>query len=87
MNTLIAQVLREYGSCIRGDWSTIDGRSVRAELEAVATALDGGGVEVFPDHPVAEYTIFDWRERLGMCPAGLGHWTDYCDEDCASSRT
>lgn len=69
-------ILREYGEAFRGDWSpeTIDGRSVRSELSDIATWIEG-------DYPGDEAA----RERLGICPAGKGHWDWlYCDEDCGA---
>lgn len=63
------QALREYGSCIRGDWGDIDGRGVRDDLDELASALEG-----------EDKTIEQWREQLGMCPSGEGHWTRHCQE-------
>lgn len=70
----LPEILREYGQAFRGDWSSdaIDGRSVRDEMDDIAGWLEVG----FPGDKPA-------RERLGICPAGLGHWSWlYCDDDC-----
>ena len=64
------QALREWASAIRGDWSDIDGRSVKAELNAVADAISGGAQ--------AAWTIDQWRTDMGLCPSGEGHWTRHC---------
>jgi hypothetical protein len=65
MNAL-AQALNEYGAAIRGDWSQIDGRSVRDVLEQFASAVDGG--------PESEWSLDKWRNELGVCLDGGGHW-------------
>lgn len=67
--------LREYGSAIRGDWGSIDGRSVRGDLDRLADALEGRGA-------AAEYDLTYWREDLGICPQGGGHWVDHCGDEC-----
>lgn len=72
----LPQVLREYGSAFRGDWSStaIDGRSVRDEMDEIA-----GWVEK-PETYIGDTKA---RESLGICPAGEGHWSWlYCDDDC-----
>lgn len=62
--------LREWASAIRGDWGDIDGRSVKAELNGIADAIEGVG------H--ADWTIERWREDLSLCPSGEGHWRRHC---------
>lgn len=72
----LPQVLREYGEAFRGDWSSdaIDGRSVRDELDEVAAWI--ASPDTYPGDAGA-------RERLGICPAGNGHWSWlYCDDEC-----
>ena len=66
--SIASEVLREYGAAIRGDWSDVDGRTVRDDLERIA-------IEV--DNPV--YTIEALRGSLGLCPRGGGHWNYWCD--------
>ena len=68
----IAKVLREYGSAIRGDWGSIDGRSEQYSINEFADAITSPG----------EYTTAQLRERADICPHGDGHWTDYCDDSC-----
>jgi hypothetical protein len=63
-------MLNEYGAAMRGDWGSIDGRGVRSNLGDVA-----GWITSRP-YPGDEKA----RERLGLCPAGWGHWVDHCDE-------
>lgn len=70
----LPQILREYGSAFRGDWSStaIDGRSVRDEMDDIASWVEAD----YPGDTEA-------RERLGICPQGQGHWSWlYCDDDC-----
>jgi len=71
----IAQVLREYGSCLRGDWSDFDGRSARWVLDAFADELAGKR----EPHDLAFH-----RLDIGMCPDGNGHWSRrHCSvEEC-----
>lgn len=71
----LPNVLREYGQAFRGDWSSgaIDGRSVRDEMDDIAIWVEKGA---YPGDDAA-------RDRLGICPAGQGHWAWlYCDDDC-----
>lgn len=76
----LPSILREYGQAFRGDWSSgaIDGRSVRNEMDDIATWID---TNTYPGDEAA-------RERLGICPHGRGHWSLlYCDDDCAEEPT
>lgn len=67
----VAQILTEFGSAIRGDWGSIDGRSVRDGMDRVAASLRSG-----------EATIASMRGDLDLCPSGEGHWTEYCNRRC-----
>jgi len=84
MSAPLAQALREYGAAFRGSWGDIDGRSVQGEMQAFASAVEGG--------PEAEWSLFKWRDDLGLCPDGGGHWSGgwhgFCetDEGCPSLR-
>jgi len=69
----VAKVLCEYGEAIRGDWGSIDGRGERSTIQEFAAAILEPG----------SYTIEDLRSQADICPNGYGHWTQYCDEDCA----
>lgn len=73
----LPKILREYGHAFRGDWSssTIDGRSVLGEMNDVADWIEQPAT--YPGDKGA-------REKLGICPAGDGHWELYCDDDCAA---
>jgi hypothetical protein len=57
--------MREYASAIRGDWSNFDGRSERDVIEEWAAEIETPN----PDH-----TLPWWRNQLGLCPDGNGHW-------------
>ena len=59
---------------MRGDWSNVDGRTMRSDLEEVADAIDN------PEADIASI-----RVSLGICPFGGGHWLDYCVETCNDS--
>lgn len=65
----VAQALSEFGAAIRGDWS-IDGRAIRSQLDLLVDYLR---------YPEQTPTIADLRSKLGICPAGEGHWTHYCE--------
>ena len=69
----IATVIREYGQAMRGDWSEIDGRWVRDDMDTIARWISGDA-----------YYVSDLcgRESLGLCPSGRGHWDHHCDLDC-----
>ncbi|MBT2587972.1 hypothetical protein [Arthrobacter sp. ISL-95] len=69
----VAGCLREYGSALRGSWGDIDGRSEQMSLNVLAMAID---------NPIG-FDVLSMREALGVCPAGHGHWTEFCAEECA----
>lgn len=64
-------VLREYGLATRGDWSEIDGRTVRDNLNDFADWIEN------PDTYPGDETA---RLSLGLCVNGKGHWNDYCTD-------
>lgn len=71
-------VLREYGSAIRGDWGAIDGRSVLMDIDKIAHEIESGG------------TMSDGqlRDSVGICTHGGGHWQDYCNDlECGEGET
>ena len=70
----VQTLLREYGGAIRGDWSDLDGRSVRANLDDLADLLDQRDVDVTLE-----------RIRLGLCEFGGGHWDRWCDDECSGA--
>lgn len=60
----LTDAMQEYANCIRGDWSDFDGRSERDVIESwIAEINDPQGI-----------TLEEWRNRLGMCADGNGHW-------------
>jgi hypothetical protein len=67
----LTQAMQEWANAIRGDWSDVDGRSVRVEIEEWISALNGG--------PESERTIERWRDSMGVCPKGEGHWLHHCE--------
>lgn len=70
----IARLLNEFGSAIRGDWGSIDGRSIQGDMDNFASWVKAP--ESMPD-------IETCRDWMDVCPHGGGHWTAYCDEECA----
>ena len=66
---IVAQVLREYGNAIRGDWGR-DGRTCRDELWSLGECLSS----------TEPLIIKDVRSRAGVCVNGGGHWPDYCED-------
>jgi hypothetical protein len=78
----LTQAMREYAQAIRGDWSNFDGRSARNVIEGWAAEID---------NPTGE-TLEQWRNRLGICPDGNGHWAGirwgHCTpEECPTQAT
>ena len=60
----LTTAMLEYASAIRGDWNDFDGRTERAVIEGwVAELRNPSGI-----------TLKEWRERLGICLVGGGHW-------------
>ena len=68
---LVTDLMGEYFGALRGSWGGIDGRSERQRW------CD------FRDH-LAEGVTDKARLRadLDVCPAGGGHWTEYCYDSC-----
>lgn len=73
-NEVAKDLLYEYGQAIRGDWSFVDGRQVRNNLEDFADSID---------NPEADIAVL--RASANLCPAGGGHWLDYCENSCNDS--
>jgi len=71
----VANVLREYGSAIRGDWGSIDGRSEQGTIDTFADAC------LKPN----DYTAAQLRDLADICPHGSGHWTEWCTDSCEES--
>lgn len=66
----VARALGAFGAAIRGDWSDIDGRSVRAQLDTLAAALA-------PEAPEATYE--DLCRWVDVCPENRC-WPEHCGE-------
>lgn len=73
--TTTADLLREYGSSLRGNWGEIDGRSEKRSLDDLAELIDEHGNVELP-----EPKVVSMRSFLGVCPLGKGHWIMYCDD-------
>ena len=70
-------ILREYGQAIRGLWSDLDGRCVRDNLDEIAKVIEDTN-----DAELSQEDAVCLREDIGICPAGKGHWTEFCDASC-----
>lgn len=72
----LTEAMREYASAIRGDWSDFDGRSERSVIVGWVAEIE---------HPT-DTTLEQWRDRLGLCPDGKGHWAGtqwgHCGDEC-----
>ncbi|MDL5351139.1 hypothetical protein [Microbacterium sp. zg-YB36] len=73
----LTAAMREYADAVRGDWSEFDGRREQGVIEAWIEEIR---------KPTAT-TLPEWRDRLGICPDGHGHWAGlrwgHCSpEDC-----
>lgn len=64
-------IMNEYFDALRGSWGDIDGRGEKASWIAVRDKIDAGVTE-----------IGMLRRDLDLCPLGLGHWMQFCDEAC-----
>lgn len=76
----VTEAMLEWALAIRGDWSDIDGRSVKAVIEDWVQAIDCR-------EPQASWTLAQHRADLGLCPEGGGHWTEHCAQmGCEGDR-
>lgn len=75
-------VLYEYGSALRGDWGSIDGRCCESELGDLNRYL-------FVAHRDGDagVSLSQVRVDAGVCRAGGGHWPDHCDDECTAKIT
>lgn len=69
----IAQVIEEYGSAFRLDWSDVDGRWVRDNMNDIA---------MWVRDPKTFLGLEESRRSLDLCPRGEGHWTQHCWGPC-----
>lgn len=73
----LSDIICEYGQAFRHDWSDIDGRGVRYDMETIASFVDDGKTIL------TENEAISLRTCLGLCPLGHGHWDCWCkDEGC-----
>lgn len=72
----LTQAMREYAQAIRGDWSDFDGRSERDVIEGWAAEID---------NPTGK-TLEQWRNELGVCPDGNGHWAGIRWGNCTPEK-
>lgn len=64
----VAIVIRGFGQAIRGDWGSIDGRSIRDTMNHLANYLD-------PDSEVLDADAFcEWEGICLKCQS----WTEHC---------
>lgn len=67
---VVYTVMQEWAQAIRGDWVSIDGRSIRSQVDEFVQQL----------REPSERSLEEWRVRLGICTDGQGHWERYCDD-------
>ena len=66
-NEALEWAMLEYAQAIRGDWSDFDGRSERNVIESWVSEMR---------KPTGR-TLPEWRDYLGICPDGNGHWAGF----------
>lgn len=66
------EALNALGSAWRGDWSDCDGRTIRDQLESIATLVrqEANGRNVAKD-------VDDWASAYDLC-LGCGSWVEHC---------
>ena len=73
---VLEQAMLEYAQAIRGDWSDFDGRSERDVIESWVVEMR---------NPTGR-TLPEWRDYLGICPDGNGHWAGFKWGHCTQER-
>ncbi|GAA1788137.1 hypothetical protein [Agromyces lapidis] len=68
----LTEAMQEYANAIRGDWSDFDGRSERDVIEDWIGEIDNP----------SDKTLEQWRDQLGLCPDGNGHWAGFKWGNC-----
>ena len=74
----LTEAMQEYARAIRGDWSNFDGRFERDVIESWISEIN----------EPSDRTLSEWRDELGLCPDGNGHWAGtrwgncYSPEEC-----
>jgi len=77
MTADLQNAMIEYSQAIRGDWSMFDGRTERDIIESWVEELRS------PDHA---HTLAWWRDELGICPDGNGHWSGFKWGHCSKEE-
>lgn len=70
----LSDIIREYGKAFRWNWSDIDGRGVKMDMEVIASYVEAGKAVLSDDEAKS------LRIGLGLCPNGCGYWEDDCEE-------
>ena len=73
----LTDAMNEYAQAIRGDWSMFDGRSERDVIESWVAEIES---------PNEAHTLDWWRDRLGICWDGNGHWAGTKWGHCDATR-
>ena len=68
-----SQAVRLLGSAIRGDWGSIDGRTIRDICDWIGDVLNG-------TNPIPDDARFVMETDI--CPDCGGNWTEYCSPGC-----
>lgn len=74
-------VLREYASALRSDWSGVDGRSEKVALGRLADAVDNYGTAT-----LKQVDLVGLRLAAGVTPSGSGEWYDYPVDEAREDR-
>lgn len=69
--------MQEYANAIRGDWNNFDGRSERDVIEGWIEEIE----------TPTDTTIEQWRNRLGLCKDGNGHWGGFRWGNCFNEES
>lgn len=77
----VSTLLMEYGLAFGSDWSSVDGRWVRDDMDDLGIL-----VEKYGSGPLTPKDAEKGRADLDLCPHGLGHWTEWCMPDEKAAR-
>lgn len=69
----LGDIICEYGQALRWNWSDIDGRGVRMDMETIASYVKNGKTTL------TDKEAESLRCQLDLCPNGCGHWFDDCE--------
>lgn len=73
-NKTVSDIISEYGQAVRGDWGSIDGRSVRDDMDTMSLIVRKYGDMELPPKAYA-YLAY----QFGLCVNGGGHWLSFCE--------